>query len=48
MVDTFDVQFDAKAVGMKFKKEAGAIKEFIQGLERDKLECIKDELEKNG
>jgi glycyl-tRNA synthetase len=47
-VETFECQFDAKAMGMKFKKEAGAIKEFVMGLERDKLECIKKELAEKG
>ena len=47
-VDTFECQFDAKALGMKFKKDAGMIREFITGLEKDKLECIKNELESKG
>lgn len=47
-VETFECQFDAKAMGMKFKKEAVQIKEFMMGLEADKLECIKNELESKG
>ena len=47
-VDTFECQFDAKALGMKFKKDAGMIREFITGLEKDKLECIQNELESKG
>lgn len=31
---------------MKFKKDATMIKETLLGLEKDKLQCIKDELEK--
>ncbi|WWC90967.1 glycine-tRNA ligase [Kwoniella dendrophila CBS 6074] len=43
-VEKLDVQFDAKKFGMAFKKDATAIKETLLGLEKDKLQCIKDEL----
>ncbi|OCF40405.1 glycine-tRNA ligase [Kwoniella heveanensis CBS 569] len=43
-VDKLEVTFDAKAFGMKFKKDATMIKETLLGLEKDKLQCIKDEL----
>lgn len=35
-------------MGMRFKKEAPMIKEFVNGLEKEKLECIKKELEEKG
>lgn len=35
-------------MGMRFKKDAPMIKEFVSGLEKDKLECIKKELEEKG
>ncbi|RSH95146.1 Glycine--tRNA ligase 1, mitochondrial [Saitozyma podzolica] len=38
--------FDAKAFGMKFKKEAGMLKEFIFAMEKEQLQCVKDELAK--
>ncbi|WVQ74441.1 glycine-tRNA ligase [Cryptococcus sp. DSM 104548] len=43
-VDKLEITFDAKAFGMKFKKDATMIKEFLMSLEKDKLQCIKDEL----
>ncbi|WVQ81285.1 glycine-tRNA ligase [Cryptococcus sp. DSM 104549] len=45
VVDTFECVFDAKAFGMKFKKDATLIKETLMGLEKEKLECIKKEFE---
>lgn len=45
-VEKLECTFDAKAFGMKFKKDATMIKETLLGLEKDKLQCIKDELEK--
>lgn len=47
-VEKLECTFDAKNFGIKFKKDATVIKETILGLEKDKLQCIKDELEKNG
>ncbi|ODN97300.1 glycine-tRNA ligase [Cryptococcus wingfieldii CBS 7118] len=44
IVDKLEITFDAKAFGMKFKKDATMIKEFLLSLEKDKLQCIKDEL----
>ncbi|KAL7421097.1 Glycine--tRNA ligase 1, mitochondrial [Cryptotrichosporon argae] len=46
IVDKLDVQYDAKKFGITFKKDAAAIKDTLAGLEKDKLQCIKDELEK--
>jgi len=48
MVDTFECHWNAKDVGMRFKKDAPMIKEFVSGLEKDKLECIKKELAEKG
>ncbi|OXH30284.1 glycine-tRNA ligase [Cryptococcus neoformans] len=45
-VEKLECTFDAKAFGMKFKKDATMIKETLLGLEKDKLQCIKNELEK--
>ncbi|KAK8844025.1 glycine-tRNA ligase [Kwoniella newhampshirensis] len=44
VVDKLEVTFEAKAFGMKFKKDATLIKETLMGMEKDKLQCIKDEL----
>jgi glycyl-tRNA synthetase len=44
-VDKLDVQIQAKAFGMKFKKEATMVKETLMGLDKERLQCIKDELE---
>ena len=46
MVEKLDCTFDAKAFGIKFKKDAAIIKDTLNGMERDGLQCIKDELEK--
>ena len=43
-VEKLQVTFDSKAFGIKFKKDAALIKETLQNLEKDKLQCIKDEL----
>ncbi|WVR08850.1 glycine-tRNA ligase [Kwoniella sp. DSM 27419] len=43
-VDKLEVTFEAKAFGMKFKKDATMIKETLLGLDKDKLQSIKDEL----
>ena len=48
VVDKLECVFDAKAFGLQFRKDAGMIKEFLGSLDKDKLQCIKDELEKNG
>ncbi|WVN87971.1 glycine-tRNA ligase [Cryptococcus depauperatus CBS 7841] len=45
-VEKLECTFDAKAFGIKFKKNAAMIKETLSGLEKDKLQCIKDELAK--
>ncbi|ORY33030.1 hypothetical protein BCR39DRAFT_463850 [Naematelia encephala] len=47
-VEKLDCQFDAKAFGMKFKKDATTIKETLLGLEKDQLQIIMDELESKG
>ncbi|WWD21320.1 glycine-tRNA ligase [Kwoniella shandongensis] len=44
VVEKLEVTFEAKAFGMKFKKDATMIKDTLLGLEKDKLQCIKDEL----
>jgi len=46
VVDKLQAVLNAKAFGMKFKKDAATVKETLLGLEKDKLQCIKDELEK--
>jgi glycyl-tRNA synthetase len=48
IVDTFDCSWNAKDMGMRFKKEAPMIKEFVSGLEKEKLECIKNDLAEKG
>ncbi|KAL1407541.1 Glycine--tRNA ligase 1, mitochondrial [Vanrija albida] len=48
VVEKLDVQFDAKAFGQKFKKDAGAIKETLLGLPKERLQCIKDEFASAG
>lgn len=48
IVDTFECNWNAKDMGMRFKKDAPMIKEFVNGLEKDKLECIKNELAGKG
>jgi len=45
VVDKLECVFDAKAFGLQFRKDAGMIKEFLQGLDKERLQCIKDELE---
>ncbi|RXK37445.1 glycine-tRNA ligase [Tremella mesenterica] len=45
VVEKLECTFDAKAFGMKFKKEAGMLKETLAGMDRDRLQCVKDELE---
>ncbi|WVO15499.1 glycine-tRNA ligase [Cryptococcus depauperatus] len=45
-VEKLECTFDAKAFGIMFKKNAAMIKETLSGLEKDKLQCIKDELAK--
>jgi glycyl-tRNA synthetase len=44
VVEKLEPTFDAKAFGMKFKKEAGMLKEFIFAMEKEQLQCVKDEL----
>ena len=46
VVDKLECQFDAKAFGMKFKKDAGMLKETLLGMDKDRLQCVKDELTK--
>ncbi|KAK4685714.1 glycyl-tRNA synthetase, partial [Tremellales sp. Uapishka_1] len=46
VVEKLDVKIEAKAFGMKFKKDATVIKETLFGLEKEKLQVIKDDLEK--
>lgn len=48
VVEKLDVQFDAKAFGMKFKKDAATIRNTITGLDEERLQCLKDELDKAG
>jgi glycyl-tRNA synthetase len=45
VVEKLDVTFDQKSFGIKFKKDAGTIKETLLGMEKDKLEVIRKELE---
>jgi glycyl-tRNA synthetase len=47
-VEKLEVTFDAKAFGIKFKKDAGTIKETLLASDKERLQCIKDELEKDG
>lgn len=44
-VEKLEVSFDAKAFGIKFKKDAASIKETLQGLDKERLQCVKDELD---
>jgi glycyl-tRNA synthetase len=44
VVDKLECTFDAKAFGMRFKKDASMLKEFLMEMEKEKLQCVKDEL----
>jgi len=45
IVEKLECTFDAKAFGIKFKKDAGMLKETLMGMDRERLQCVKDELE---
>lgn len=47
-VEKLDVQYDAKAFGIKFKKDAATIKTTLAESDTERLQCIKDEMEKDG
>lgn len=44
IVEKLDVQFDSKAFGIKFKKDATMIRESILALDEERKQCLKDEL----
>jgi len=46
IIDKLECTFDAKPFGIKFKKDAGMLKETLFGMERERLQCVKEELEK--
>jgi glycyl-tRNA synthetase len=48
IVEKLDVQFDAKPFGIKFKKDASTIKESLLGMDKERLQCVKDEFEAKG
>jgi glycyl-tRNA synthetase len=47
-VQKLECTFNAKDFGIKFKKDATMIKESLLGLDRERLQCIKDELDSAG
>lgn len=47
-VEKLECTFNAKDFGIKFKKDASMIKETLLGLDRDRLQCVKDELDTKG
>lgn len=47
-VEKLECTFSAKDFGIRFKKDATMIKETLMGLDRERLQCIKDELESTG
>lgn len=47
-VEKLDVQYDAKAFGIKFKKDAATIKTTLAESDTERLQCIKDEMDKDG
>lgn len=48
VVEKLEASFNAKDLGMKFKKDAGTIKATITGSDKARLQCIKDELAATG
>ncbi|KAK1922630.1 hypothetical protein DB88DRAFT_512150 [Papiliotrema laurentii] len=46
-VEKLEVVTDPKAFGIKFKKDATSIRETLTGMDKERLQCVKDELEKN-
>jgi glycyl-tRNA synthetase len=48
VVEKLQVNISAKDFGIKFKKDATTIRESLMGMERERLQCIKDELESKG
>jgi len=44
-VEKLECTFNAKDFGIKFKKDATMIKESLLGLDRERLQCVKDELD---
>lgn len=47
-VEKLEPKFNAKDFGIKFKKDAATIRNTITGLDKERLQCIKDELESKG
>ncbi|BEJ08591.1 hypothetical protein CcaverHIS641_0506850 [Cutaneotrichosporon cavernicola] len=47
-VEKLECTFDAKKFGMTFKKDAGTIKDTLLASDKERLQCVKDELEKDG
>jgi glycyl-tRNA synthetase len=47
-VEKLVISYKPKEFGMAFKKDAATVKETLEGLEEDKLQCIMDELESKG
>lgn len=48
IVEKLEVTFNAKDFGIKFKKDAAIIKETLLGMEKERLQCVKDELAAKG
>ena len=46
IVEKLECSFDAKTFGIKFKKDATMIKDTLLGMDRKRLQSVKDELEK--
>lgn len=45
-IEKLQINYKPKEFGMAFKKDAATVKETLESLDEDKLQCIKDELEK--
>ncbi|ORX39219.1 hypothetical protein BD324DRAFT_618870 [Kockovaella imperatae] len=48
VVDKLECVFEAKAFGLQFRKDAGMLKEHLSTMEKEQLQVVKDDLEKNG
>lgn len=47
-VEKLECTFDAKAFGITFKKDAATVKDTLLASDKERLQCIKDELESKG
>lgn len=47
-IEKLEASYNAKDFGIKFKKDAAVIRNTIDGSDKERLQCIKDELESKG